>query len=502
MAIPQTLIGQTLAGKYRVIERLGQGQNAVVYKAQQLNLDRYVALKVIERGNRAGYERLQQESQVLAQFHHPGIRQVYSIETDGPYIFAVLDYIEQSLKQRIEERRQRQQAFIRSETVQLLRPIGQVLDYLHSRSWAHMDVKPENILVADDGRVVLADFGVAQLFGPPRTLGTATYVAPEVINAQPVGATTDLYSLAVIAFEMLAGAPPFSGDAAVVLYRQHTESLPPRLDRLNRQNSNSVAYVVNRALAKNPQQRYGSAMAFLNTLSSADTLSVRLPTLPRRRPVRTAIATASVVCVSALVVGLGPLRPPPAPISAPKVITIMPTATPGAPTVELPSSSPSASPGITTVIAPPKIPPANTPEATVTRAPQPSSTTAPERTPTTPPTATTPAPACNNPDAVPGATIVYPPANAQLQAGQIPIRGTANLPNSAGYEFQYRLAGDKPDGFHVIDGSAQTGKRDNSELGVWDTSKFKLPTGAYVLKLRVKLADGNYKDCDVPIILK
>jgi len=330
MALPQIQLGQTLAGKYRVIERLGQGQNGVVYKAQQLNLGRYVALKIIERSNQPGYERLQQESRILAQFHHPGIRQVYGIETDGPYIFAVLDYLEQSLKHRIGERRQRQQNFTRAETVELLRPIGQVLDYLHSRGWAHMDVKPENILVGDDGRVLLADFGVAQPFGAPKTLGTPTYVAPEVINAQPVGAATDLYSLAVIAYEMLAGAPPFTGEADVVLYRHHTETLPPRLDRLNRQHSNSVAHVVNQALAKKPEQRYGSALAFLNTLARADTVSVRLPTLPRRRPVPTAIAAASLVCASALVVGFG--LPHPASTPTPTVIAGMPTSTLRTPT--------------------------------------------------------------------------------------------------------------------------------------------------------------------------
>jgi serine/threonine-protein kinase len=494
-----SLIGHTLLDRYHVVERLGQGSNGIVYKARQLNLDRFVTLKVIERDNRAGYERLQQESRVLAQFHHPGIRQVYSIETAGPYVFAVLDYVEKSLKNLIEERREQKQGFTRPETVQLLRPVGQVLDYLHSRSWAHMDVKPENILAAADGRVLLADFGVAQPFGPPRTRGTPTYVAPEVINEQPVSAATDLYSLAVVAFEMLAGAPPFIGDAAVVLYRQHTQALPPRLDRLNRQHSNSVAWVVNRALAKDPKQRYLSATAFLNTLERADTISVRVPTLPRRRPVPTVLTAASVVCVSALVASLGLPRPPsPLPSTA---VPAAPTATQRARADAEPGQP--SSPGAE--IVPPKITPTPMPRATVTPAPTPSVTIAPQWSPTAPASSTpTPAgPACQNPDAVPGASIVRPAAGAQLPIGPITIQGTADLPNSIEYEFQYHAeAQDQPGHFHYIDGSTNRAKVANGVLGIWDPRKLNLAPGDYTFRLRVKLANGNHKDCDVPLILK
>lgn len=495
MALPQIQPGQVLAGKYRIIERLGQGQNGVVYKAQQLNLGRYVALKVIERGNQPAYERLQQESRILAQFHHPGIRQVYSIEADGPYIFAVLDYFEQSLKQRIEERRQHQQGFTRAETVQLLHPIGQVLDYLHGRGWTHMDIKPENILVANDGRVVLADFGVAQPFGAPKTLGTATYVAPEVVNAQPIGAAADLYSLAVIAFEMLAGMPPFTGDAPVVLYRHHTETLPPRLDRLNRQHSNSVAYVVNRALAKDPKHRYASARAFLNTLKHADTVSVRLPTLPRRRPIHTAIAAASLVCASVWVAGFVLPRSTPTPLLT--GISATPTSTAGPIAGDSPVSPSPTTPVVVTATATPVLIPPTVTIAPVSRTPEWTVTATPSATPMPPRSA------CRNPDAVPGVNIVQPAAGAQLPIGPITIRGTANLPESTAYEFQYRVAKNaKPDEFHYIDDSTHTDKVTDGELGVWDPRKLSLGPGDYTLKLRVKLADGNFKDCDVPITLK
>lgn len=498
----QSLIGHTLLERYRVAECLGEGSNGVVYKAQQLNLARFVTLKVVERDNRAGYERLQQESRVLAQFHHPGIRQVYSIESAGPFVFAVLDYAEQSLKDLIRERREQKQVFSRDETVGLLRPIAQVLDYLHSRGWAHMDIKPENILVATDGRVLLADFGVAQPFGKAQSRGTPTHVAPEVVNAQEVSAATDLYSLAVVAYEMLAGRLPFLGETPVTFYRQHAQAQPPLLDRLAPQATNSVAWVVNQALSKDPKRRYISAIAFLDTLERADTISVRLPTLPRRRPIPTAVTAASVVGVSALIFGLGPLLSQIRPAPTPVVV-----AAPSAPAVSTHTPVPrmSTPPQDTMVVLTPKITLFPSAGPTVTQAPLPTSTTAP--VPTVAPSSTATAipmtAACQNAEAVPGASIVYPAANTQLAGGKIAIRGTANLPTSTEYEFQYRSEErDAPNRFHFIDGSTHEGKVDNGELGVWDTSAIPLPPGAYILKLRVKLNDGNYKDCDVPIVLK
>lgn len=496
-AMQQSLIGHTLLERYRIIERLGQGANGVVYKAQQLNLDRFVTLKVVEQSNRAGCERLRQEAFVLAQFHHPGIRQVYGVEQAGPYTFAVLDYAEQSLKTQIETRRQQRQVFTRTETVQLLRPVAQVLDYLHDRNWAHMDVKPENILLSADGRVLLADFGVAQPFGKPQSRGTPTHVAPEVVNGQEVTAATDLYSLAVVAFEMLSGRLPFLGDTQVTLYRHHAQTQPPMLDRLSARTSNSVAWVVNRALSKEPQKRYPRANVFLDTLERADTISVRLPTLPRRRPIPLAVTAASVVCASVLIIGLD-RQPRSGP--TPTAITTAPAANEGKAATE-PTAA--RTEGDSVAVLPATEPPTVAVKPTSTQAPTP--TAAPTYT-IAPPVTPTPAPAvaaCRNAESDPGAIVVSPAANAQLPSGKVTIRGTASLPNSIGYEFQYRSEDrDPPDGFHFIDGSTRMERIANGELGVWDTSHPALPPGRYIFKLRVKLNNGQHKDCDVPVLLK
>ncbi len=491
----QTLIGLTL-GNYRITERLGQGGNAVVYKAQQLNLNRFVTLKVIQTGDREGHERLQRESRVLAQLQHRGIRQVYGIETVGPYVFAVLEYVEHSLKHLIEERRLRHQVYTLTETVRMLRPVAEVLDFLHEKRWVHLDIKPENIMVATGGRVLLADFGVAQPFGPLQSHGTPAYVSPEVLTNQPVDAAADIYSLAVVAFEMLAGRTPFVGDSDVAIHHQTLHTPPPLLDRVEHRVSNSTAWVVSQSLAKEPHRRHVSAAAFLDDLEGSKTLSRQLVTFPKRRPVQTVIAAGALGCISALVLGLGPLRP-----SSTPPITIVPvTATPaatGIPTADGSNVTPTPA-GSGPIVVSLTIKP--TTLSTVTQAPPQTRTPTPEHTAPPPPSPTLPpsGPACTNDDAVPGAAIVQPAANAEVPIGKITLRGTADLPGSTGYEFQYRRRDDPV--FHVIWGS--TGKVKDDVLGAWDTSVSGLPAGSYILKLRVKLDTGQHKDCDVPITLR
>jgi serine/threonine-protein kinase len=490
----QGLIGQTL-GNYRVTERLGQGGNAVVYRAKQLALNRFVTLKVIQAGDREAHERLQRESRVLAQLQHRGIRQVYGIETAGAYVFAVLEYVEHSLKHLIEERRLRRQGFTLAEAVQLLQPVAEVLDFLHAKRWVHLDVKPENIMVAADGRVLLADFGVAQPFGPPQSHGTPAYVPPEVLTNRPVDAAADIYSLGVIAFEMLAGRTPFVGDSAIAVHHQTLHTPPPQLDRVERRIGNSTAWVVSRALAKEPQQRYVTAAAFLDDLERSKTFSRKLTTLPQRRPVPTAIAAGTLVCVSALAVGLRAFTPLP---GLPPTRVVLVTATPSpvlTATAEETRVTPAAEGGPAVIISLTKSP---TMPPTSTRAPDPTRTPVPERTATVPPSPAPRGPACTNPDAAAGAVITEPTARAELPIGTITLRGSARLPGSTGYEIRYRRQDEN--NAHVISGFP--GQVDGDELGVWDPGQLKLPAGAYILTLRVKLADGNYKDCDVPITLR
>lgn len=490
------LTGQTI-GKYQIIERLGQGENAVVYRARQLNLGRDVALKVLLVANRAAYERLQLESQLLAKLQHPGIRQVYGIEEMGPLAYAVLEYADCSLKVLLAERRQQQKHFTPVETVKLLKPIAEVLDYLHSRRLVHMDVKPENILLTREGRVMLSDFGVTQSFGKPLTRGTPAYVAPEVINDEPVSAATDIYSLGVVAFEMLAGRPPFSGDTPLTLWRHHTQTLPPLLDRTNRACSNSVAYVVNRALAKDPHARYVSATAFILALKDADTVLGRLRTLPKRRPwVATTLAVGLMAVAAALALLRAGIWPWPQP--SPTIITMTPNPVATvtlAPVPAFPSVG-TSTPNLAVV----------EPTATIQQIARPTETLAPTITvaPTSLPvsTATATSPpaqaACINAGWQVGATIYQPRANTALPRGKITLRGLADLPNSDAYQLRlYRLPNTADNAAVIVQ---EIKGKANGNLGTLDASN--LPPGSYLLRLRVLFPDRNYKECDVPITLE
>lgn len=490
------LTGQTI-GKYQVLERLGQGENAVVYRARQTNLGREVALKVLPVANRTAHERLQAESQLLARLQHPGIRQVYGIEETGPLAYAVLEYADQSLRTLLTARRQQQKPFSRTETVKLLKPIAEVLDYLHSRGLVHMDVKPENILLTREGRVMLSDFGVTQSFGKPLTRGTPAYVAPEVVKNEPVSAATDVYSLGVVAFEMLASRLPFSGDTPLTLWRQQMQTPPPLLDRTNRACSNSVAWVVNRALAKNPHARYVSTSAFISALESADTVSVRLRTLPKRRPWVAATSAVGLMAVAAaLALPFARIWPLPIPVPATITMTQNPvsTVTPvPATTLTLEATLAASLPMVEPTVTIQQIAgPTQTLVPTATAAP--TNTPAPAATATSPPDQA----ACTNAGWQTGAVIYQPKANAALPRGKIALRGVADLPNSDAYQLRLYRQPNTADNAALI--VQELKGKANGNLGTLDTGN--LPPGSYLLRLRVLFPDRNYKECDVPITLE
>jgi hypothetical protein len=493
-----SLTGLTL-GKYRIIERLGKGENAEVYKAMHPALDLAVTIKVPVPGNPEARERLRRESVTLAQFTHPGIRQIRSIETSGDYFFAVLDYSERSLRGMLSERLDRGGVFSRAEIVRWLRPVADVLDYLHRRGWVHLDIKPENILIAEDGRVTVADFGIAQRFGKAQNQGTPGYASPEAWNHDAAGPPADIFSLAVIVYEMLAGRRAFVGDTAAVAWQTQNRD-PEMLDRVNPRCSNSRAYVVRAAMAKDPRQRFPrSAGAFLDRLERADTFTVLLPSLPRRRPAL--VYSLGGLCVAGALV-LGVTHPwshwPPG--QSP------PTAPPPAPTVQL---KPAGAPGPTVTLAPATQPVV----VATTRAPapvaleptftlEPTGTLAPPDTPApsdTPASAPAPAgPACSNPEWVQGAVITEPRAGAVLQRGPIAVLGTADLANSTEYELYVHDPAQGPDDFSWRANSAAKVK--DGLLWTWEAGE--LAPGRYELRLRVKLNTGNYKDCVVPVTLE
>jgi eukaryotic-like serine/threonine-protein kinase len=263
--------GQPFDGRYRVLGRLGVGGMATVYLAEDSSLGRKVALKVMaERYSDDGefVERFRREAQAAARLNHPNIIAVYDRgEADGrPYI--AMEYLQgRTLKQVI----QAEGPLPPERALAIAMQVLAGLRYAHEHGVVHRDVKPHNVLVGDDGRIKVTDFGIAHAGDPQMTevgsiVGTAQYLSPEQARGRAVGPQTDIYSLGVVLYEMLAGRVPFEGDSSVAIAMQHVSDPAPPLRALAPDVPESLALVVAHAMLKDPTQRYASADEFAGDL--------------------------------------------------------------------------------------------------------------------------------------------------------------------------------------------------------------------------------------------
>jgi Tol biopolymer transport system component/tRNA A-37 threonylcarbamoyl transferase component Bud32 len=397
-----SLIGRTL-GQYRIIEKIGQGGMATVYKAYQPGLDRYVALKVLPptHAEQSGFsERFRREAKAIANLHHPNILPVHDFGQEEGHSFIVMRYIEgtRTLKELMETPLSLVQA------AGLIEQIAAALDHAHQQGVIHRDMKPSNVLMDGDW-ALLTDFGLAKmteasvkLTGSGVGIGTPAYMSPEQGQGVAVDHRTDIYSLGVILFEMLTGQIPHDAETpfAIVLKRI-TEPLPlPRA--INPEIPEAVERVILKALAREPDDRFASAgamaAAFQQAVSEAIIEEVKVPPppssappVPAPIPARPAlpwkwvtgigaVAVVVALCVVGLSTALGSRGKPTA---TPRRIAVVPTATPTA----------------TAAIAP-TLPPTRTltPTATDTLPSTPTHTPTPTSTdtPTLAPTHTSPPP--------------------------------------------------------------------------------------------------------------
>jgi hypothetical protein len=265
MAGLSELIGQTL-GQYRIVEQIGKGGMATVFKAYQPGLDRYVAVKVLApiHAEQAGFNaRFGREARAIANLHHPNILPVYDSGQERDYSFIAMRYVDGSRTLRD----------VMADGPDLARAadlIGQVaaaLDHAHARGIIHRDVKPSNVLMDGDW-ALLSDFGLAKmtepvttLTGPGVGLGTPAYMSPEQGQALPLNYRSDIYSLGVVLFEMLTGQIPHNAETPfAIILKRITEPLPlPR--SLNPAIPEPVERALLKALANNPDDRFDSAGA-------------------------------------------------------------------------------------------------------------------------------------------------------------------------------------------------------------------------------------------------
>lgn len=263
-------------GPYRIIERLGQGGMSTVFKAYHPSLDRYVALKVLHpmfKGERDFLERFQREARIVARLEHPHIVPVYdfSEHEDTPYL--VMRYVEgRTLKAVLGEAG----AMSPQRILETLHPVCAALEYAHGQGVLHRDVKPSNILLSQEGKIYVTDFGLARMvqggdstISQDRMIGTPQYISPEQAKGDPLDHRTDLYSLGVVLFEMLTGKVPYTADTPFAVVHDHIFSPLPLPSSLDPGISTPVERVVLKALAKDPNDRYQSAGEFLQALERA-----------------------------------------------------------------------------------------------------------------------------------------------------------------------------------------------------------------------------------------
>ena len=257
-------IGKMLDNRYEILERIGTGGMAVVYKAKCHRLNRLVAVKILKADLAQDEDfrrRFNAESQAVAQLSHPNIVSVYDVSRGGDTEYIVMELIDGiTLKQYMEKRGQLNWR----ESLHFIPQIMRGLSHAHSRGIVHRDIKPQNIMVLRDGSVKVADFGIACLENSAQTLtqealGSVHYISPEQARGDRTDARSDIYSAGVVLYEMLTGRLPFEGDSAVSVAIQHLSSIPLAPREINPDIPEQMELICMKAMASDIDRRYHSA---------------------------------------------------------------------------------------------------------------------------------------------------------------------------------------------------------------------------------------------------
>ncbi|MBQ9762207.1 MAG: Stk1 family PASTA domain-containing Ser/Thr kinase [Oscillospiraceae bacterium] len=261
-------IGRLLDGRYEILEVLGTGGMAVVYKARCHRLNRLVAIKILKDEYTQDEElrrRFQAESQAVAMLSHPNIVSVYDVSSSGGADHIIMELIDGiTLKQYMEKKG----VLNWKETLHFAMQIAKALEHAHGRGIVHRDIKPHNIMVLKNGSVKVADFGIAQVTNQSSTmtteaLGSVHYISPEQAKGGRVDNRSDIYSLGVVMYEMIAGRVPYDGDSPVAVAIQHINggAMPPVM--FNPNVPKGLEQIILRAMSLAPRDRYATAGAML-----------------------------------------------------------------------------------------------------------------------------------------------------------------------------------------------------------------------------------------------
>jgi len=278
-------------GKYELRERLGQGGMAEVWKAFDQRLQRFVAIKFMHtalQDDPTFLSRFVREAQAVASLHHPNIVQIYDFESPETgdaeqRAYMVMDYIEgQTLAKYLLTHSRARQFLAPEDLVSLMYAICDAVNYAHQKGLLHRDIKPANILLDQRrttrnpmGEPILTDFGIAKILGTASgtltssAVGTPLYISPEQAMGKDCSEASDIYSLGVILYEICTGTTPFHGDSPLIVLQQHVTAALPAPEEKNADISPELSAVITRALAKNPDERFPTALALAEAVAEA-----------------------------------------------------------------------------------------------------------------------------------------------------------------------------------------------------------------------------------------
>lgn len=272
------MVGRTI-GKYKIVEHLGRGGMAEVYKAYQEHLDRYVAIKLMHSflaSDQDFLSRFKREAKSMAALTHPNIISVYDFDVQGDTYYIVMEYIEGgTLKDLIEMHTRRGEKLSLARAVQIILELADALSFAHSRGMIHRDIKPANVMINGRGSAILMDFGIAKMTsGPTYTatgamIGTPAYMSPEQGIGKPGDERSDLYSLGVLFFQLVTGQLPYDAETPLAVVLKHVNDPIPSPQQLNATIPPLIEEVILQALAKNPDDRYPSVHEFGRALRYA-----------------------------------------------------------------------------------------------------------------------------------------------------------------------------------------------------------------------------------------
>ncbi|AHF07634.1 Stk1 family PASTA domain-containing Ser/Thr kinase [Desulfitobacterium metallireducens] len=266
-------MSKVLSDRYEIIEKIGVGGMAIVYKAKDLLLNRVVTIKVLREQFASDDDfvrRFRREAQSAASLSHPNIVSIYDVGKDGDTEYIVMEYVEgQNLKELI-----RNYAPLSSEqSINLARQIAEAIRHAHEHHIIHRDIKPHNILVTADGRAKVTDFGIARAVSAATMthtgdiIGSVHYLSPEQAKGVQTNEQSDLYSLGIILYELLTGKVPYDGETPVAIALKHLQENPVPPSQLNPRISQGIENVILKAIAKAPERRYQTAVEFVEDLN-------------------------------------------------------------------------------------------------------------------------------------------------------------------------------------------------------------------------------------------